>query len=719
MKNSTVLTKLFPLLLLSVLTLCISNLSAQSSNDWFNPDTVKAGRFDTGKMWTFEYPPTDYFKEAYDFIPTQEWYEHVRFATLKFATYCSASFVSADGLIMTNHHCARESVTEITKEGEDLHNDGFIALTLEDERPVPGLFVEQCIEIKDVTEEIYDALEESTSEEDRLNIESEKISEIESRYENDDDGIFAQVTPLYFGGKYSLYIYKRYSDVRLVFAPESQAGYFGGDYDNFTYPRYNLDCTFFRVYDDEGNPLKVDHYFKWSEKGAVPGEAVFVTGNPGSTNRLNIVAELEYSRDITYPQTIEMVESFIKFLEQLIKDDPERSYDLSDQLLNYYNSAKAYKGMLQGLQDEVLMQKKRDFEKNFKAKIQSDPELNEKYGDLWDNIESILNELRGIIKEQNAISYSSPEDPEYFFLAQELIAIAEELRLSESERLDEYIGSDLNDLVETLNPNNYDIAINKELLKNKIELLYLTLGEDSNLVKKFTNGKRGNEAVEDILSRTYLTSFDKIKEAVADGPDAILKSGDPFIDFIRLSDEAEQLIDIKTTDIYTKQDIYNQMLGRALFEVYGTSIPPDATFTLRLTDGVVKGFPYNGTIAPPITTFYGMYDRYYSFDGKFPWELHERWLNPPPDFDLSTPFNFVSTNDVVGGNSGSPIINKDAEIVGVAFDGNIQSLPGDFIYDPEVNRSVGVHSAGMLEAIKDLYKFKRLAEELVTGNLDE
>lgn len=718
MINPAVLNKFYLILFFLILTFSSSNSSAQTSNDLFNPDTVKAGRFDTGKMWTFEYPPIDYFKEAYDFTPTQEWYEHVRMASLKFATYCSASFVSADGLIMTNHHCARESVTEIMREEEDFHEDGFSASIFEDERPVPGLFVDQCIEIEDVTEEIYDALEKATSEEERLKIEGEKIEEIESRY-YEDDGIFAQVTPLYFGGKYSLYIYKRYSDVRLVFAPESQAGYFGGDYDNFTFPRYNLDCSFFRVYDEEGNPLKVDHYFKWSEKGAEPGEVVFVTGNPGSTSRLNTVSQLEYARDITYPQTIEMVDNFVSFLEEIIQNDPERGNDLNDQLLNYYNSAKAYKGMLRGLYDKVLMQKKRDFEKNFKDKVQSDPDLNEQYGDIWDKIENNMNELRGFITKQNAISYNSPDDPEYFSIAQELIAIAEELKLPESERLDKYKENDLDDLVETLNSEKFDIVMNKELLKNKIDILYSNLGEENNLVKKFTNGKRGNEAVEDILSRTYLTSFDKIKEAVADGPDAILKSGDPFIDFIRLSDEAEQLIDIKTTDIYTKQDIYNQMLGRALFQVYGTSIPPDATFTLRLTDGVVKGFAYNGTEAPPITTFYGMLDRYYSFDGKFPWELHERWLNPPAEFDFSTPFNFVSTNDVVGGNSGSPIINKDAEIVGVAFDGNIKSLPGDFIYDPEVNRSVGLHSAGMLEAIKDLYKFERLAEEIKTGKISK
>ena len=283
MKFFPILTKLFISLSASLLIYQSSEIFSQTP-ERINLDTVKAGRFDTGKMWTFEYPPTDYFKEEYGFTPDKEWYEHVQLATLKFADYCSASFVSADGLIMTNHHCARESVTEIISEGEDFHKDGFIAWELSDERPVPGLFVEQCIRIEDVTEEIQSALESAQSDSERIAIESEKISEIESRYPNDEE-TFAKVTPLYFGGKYSLYHYKRYNDVRLVFAPESQAGYFGGDYDNFTYPRYNLDCSFFRVYDKDGNPLKVDHYFKWSENGAEPGEVVFVPGNPGSTNQ--------------------------------------------------------------------------------------------------------------------------------------------------------------------------------------------------------------------------------------------------------------------------------------------------------------------------------------------------------------------------------------------------------------------------------------------------
>ncbi len=347
-------------LLFTLIVILFHQYSYSQSSEWLNLDTVKAGRFDTGKMWTFEYPPTEYFSEEYGFTPDKEWYDHVQRATLKFADYCSASFVSADGLIMTNHHCARESVSEIIGEGEEFHKDGFIAWELSEERPVPDLYVDQCIGIEDVTEEIHKALESAESDSERLMIESEKISEIESRYPNDEE-TFSKVTALYIGGKYSLYHYKRFNDVRLVFAPESQAGYFGGDYDNFTYPRYNLDCSFFRVYDEDGNPLKVDHYFKWSEKGAEPGEVVFVPGNPGSTNRLSTVAQLEYARDFTYPQTIQLVESFIHFLEGIIKEDPDASNYLNDQLLNYYNSKKAYGGMLQGLQDPVIDAKEKSF----------------------------------------------------------------------------------------------------------------------------------------------------------------------------------------------------------------------------------------------------------------------------------------------------------------------------------------------------------------------
>jgi hypothetical protein len=691
--------------------------SYSQSTARINLDTIKAGRFDTGKMWTFENPPTKYFEEEYGFTPDKDWFNHVQLATLKFADYCSASFVSEDGLIMTNHHCARESVTEIISEGEDFHKDGFVAWELSEERPIPGLFVEQCIGIEDVTEEIQSALEMAKSDSERIAIESQKIIEIEGRYEQNEK-TFAKVTPLYFGGKYSLYIYKRYNDVRLVFAPESQAGYFGGDYDNFTYPRYNLDCSFFRVY-DEGVPLKVEHYFNWSDNGAEPGDVVFVPGNPGATTRLSTIAQLEYARDYNYPQTIQLVESFIEFLEGIIEDDPESADYLTNQLLNYYNSRKAYKGMLNGLRDPLLMQRKRVFENELKAKVQSNPDLNEKYGTIWKEIENLMTEFRKLNDERNALSYNSVDAPEYFFIAGQVLEIAEELKLPEPDRSEMYNVDNLDNTIESILPESFDSEMNIQLLKNKIDELCLILDEDDEILKKFTNGKTGDEAVEDILSRSYLTSSKKIRQLINSGHESIINSDDPFIQFIQMADRRSEIISERESEIAADEQICNQKLGRVLFEVYGTSIPPDATFTLRISDGVVKGFDYNGTIAPPITTFYGLLDRYYSFNGKFPWNLHERWLDAPEEFDFSTPFNFVTTNDVVGGNSGSPIINKDAEIVGVSFDGNIQSLPGDFIYDPEVNRSVGVHSAGMLEAIKDLYKFERLANELINGKRED
>ena len=701
-------------LLLFILT---QSFSFSQSPEWLDLDTVKAGKFDMGKMWTFEYPPTKYFEEEYGFTPDEDWFKHVQLSTLKFADYCSASFVSEDGLIMTNHHCARESITDVSGEAENIHTNGFIAWDLEDEIPVPNLYVEQCVKIEDVTEEIQKALEAAQTDSARLAIEKAKISEIEKRYPNSKDE-FVKVTPLYFGGKYSLYHYKKYNDVRLVFAPEQQVGYFGGDYDNFTYPRYNLDCSFFRVYGKDGKPLKTENYFSWSIGGAKDGEVVFVPGNPGSTNRLNTVAQLEYSRDYIYPQTIEMLDGFISFIQAMMQEDTKSSAYLNDQLLKYYNSKKAYTGMLNGLKDPVLMAKKQDFENTLKEKVQSNPELNEKYGSIWTDIDDVISGTLQTQDEFSVLSYDSYDSPEYFTIASQLIPIANEYSYSINDTNSGYTEDDLKESIDLLIPDEFDYEMNNELLKAKIDDLYDKFG-DAEFLIEFTDGKKGDEAVDYILSQTIISSEEKMVELIKAGPDSLLNCGDPFINYVVYVDEQQEIYSKTLDELNAKEMTANQKLGEALFAVYGTSIPPDATFTLRISDGIVKGFDYNGTVAPPITTFYGMLDRYYSFGGEFPWDLDERWLDAPDEFDFSTPFNFVSTNDVVGGNSGSPIINKDAEIVGVSFDGNIQSLAGDFIYDPEVNRSIGVHSAGMLEAIKNLYEFERLAEELESGQIED
>ena len=409
-----------------------------------------------------------------------------------------------------------------------------------------------------------------------------------------------------------------------------------------------------------------------------------------------------------------MIESY----NLIIKNNPERKTKLQDRLFSFENSKKAYTGMLKGLRSPVLMQRKRDFEQNFKIAVQSDDELNEKYGDLWGKIEESRSELKKYSNERFAYSMNRFATPRYFFIADELVAIAHELAIPENERSELYVGEELENSLNALMPDDFDYEMNNNMLKQKLETLRRYLGSDNEIVKKMTGGKIGDEAVEYILSNSALTNLDDIKDLVENGSDAIVSGDDPFIYFILNGVPKGEELDAKMDAIVASEDTYNQSLGRALFEVYGTSIPPDATFTLRISDGVVEGFPYNGTVAPPITTFYGLYDRFNSFAKEYPWDLHEIWLNPPAEFDLATPFNFVSTNDIIGGNSGSPVINKNAEVVGLAFDGNIQGLPGNFIFRTEENRMVSVHSAGMMEAIRHIYKVDRLADELKNGKMN-
>jgi hypothetical protein len=692
-----------------------SPISAQSA-EWMKLDTVKAGQFDNGKMWTFEYPPMDYFKQAYNFQPDQAWFEHVRMSALRFANYCSASFVSEDGLVMTNHHCARQSITQVTREGEDLHETGFIAQTLQDERPVPGLYVDQLVLFKDVTDEVIDEINKASSDEERSKFENDIISKIEER-EAAATGLEVAITPLYNGGKYSLYGYKRYTDVRLVLAPEDQLGFFGGDPDNFTYPRFNLDCSFFRVYDENGNPLKTENFFKWSENGAAINEPVFVVGNPGNTDRLNTVAQLEYARDIQYPRTVSLLSSLTEIYSEMLRKDPSKKMDLQDMIFSFENSKKAIGGILEGLRNPVLMQRKKDFEKTFRASVDADPELKAKYGHLWEKISDSRKQLSEISNKNYALSLNRLATPKYFYIADEVIAIAENLKLPEGERNDLYVGDELDNTLASLFPEDFDVEMNNLLLEKKIDVLYLYLGANDPLVKKFTGGKQGKEAVDYVLSKSKVTNLDDLKELLKEGADEVLKADDPFIYFMMNSKDKADEYSKKIKEIVDVESSYSQQLGVALFHVYGTSIPPDATFTLRLADGVVEGFPYNGTYAQPFTTFFGLYDRYYGQGKEFPWSLPERWTPPPADFDLSTPFNFVSTNDIIGGNSGSPVINKNAEIVGLAFDGNIQGLPGNFIFRTEENRTVSVHSTGMYETIDKVYKLKRLSAELKAGKI--
>ncbi|MCX8010708.1 MAG: S46 family peptidase [Ignavibacteria bacterium] len=681
-------------------------------------ENVKAGKFDTGKMWTFDFPPLEYFKSEYGFNPTKEWFEKARLAAPRFGGGCSSSFVSEDGLLMTNHHCARGALDRVNKEGEALADSGFYAMRLEDERKVPNLAIDQLILIEDVTDEVKAAFESGKTDEEKVNARRAKIQEIENRY-NEKTKLMCNVVTFFNGGKYSLYGYKRYTDVRLVFAPETIVAYYGGDYDNFTYPRYDFYVAFFRVYDEDGKPLKTPNYFKWSNNGAGEGDVIFVVGNPGRTSRLLTVSQLEFLRDYSFPTSVDLLNNLVRIYSDFIEKNPDKRLKYQSQLFGIANSQKANTGYWDGLKDKYLMAKKRDFENTFKSKVMANPQLKSKYGSLWDEIAEIQEEKAEIFAKNYVLGFRGMGRAVYFQIASSLVEYANQMKLPEDKRMPRYKGKALDSLKMRIVPADLEHSIQKEILAYQLESMKKAYGNENDAINKLVGNKPAKLVAEDLVNSTIVCDKEKVNALLNGNPDEILNSKDPFISFIvKIENEANE-ISKKYSDLQAKESAKVQPLGNALFDIYGTSIPPDATSSLRISDGVVKGYEYNGTIAPPITTFYGMYDRYYSFGKKGDFNLPDRWVNHSSRFDLSTPFNFVSTADIIGGNSGSALVNKNLELVGLAFDGNIESLAGLFIFDETKNRTVAVHSAGLLEGLEDLYYAERLVKELKSGKMEK
>ena len=693
--------------------------SIHSQNFYYGVDfdTVKAQKFDMGKMWTFEHPPLNYFEETYSFKPSNEWLDKVQKSALKFGNGCSASFVSEDGLIMTNHHCIRSLLRDLSTEERDLLKYGFYAENLEDELKIPGLFVRQLMIIEDVTNEIKESMLTVDSDSEKVAVKNQKIEEIKNRYTEKDPELTYEVISLYYGGKYSLYGYKKFTDIRLVFAPELIVSKLGGDYDNFTYPRYGLDCAFLRAYENE-KPIKTDYYFQWSEESIYEDQPVFVVGNPGSTNRLYTIAQLEYLRDYRYGLQTPMRKELYKVYYDLVMQSNAEDMKLVVNLFNVGNGLKVYESTYLALQDPYFLARKKDFEKNFKQAIYCDPDLTMKYGNLWQQIAENRKASSVYAKELYALTISSYYSSAYFLVARNFIKLADQLNLPESEREFAYKNENLDSLIEYIFPDNFNKDVEDKKLLVQLSVLQNNLSHDNQLIQDLFMGMDVDRAAENILSRSLITTKENVFRLAKAGADSILNSNDPFIKYIleardRLSEL--QKIDKKLDD---SDEINNQLLGEAFYEVYGDSVPPDATGTLRISDGIIKGYDYNGTRAPIKTTFYGSLDRYFSFNKKFPFNLPDYWQNLPDEFDLSTTLDFISTCDIIGGNSGSPTININAEIVGLAFDGNMESHSGRYIYTTEANRTVSVSAEGMMEAITDLYRATRLSEEILNGSLD-
>jgi hypothetical protein len=679
-------------------------------------DTVKAQKFDMGKMWTFENPPLDYFEETYDFRPNEEWLDKVQKSALKFGNGCSASFISEDGLIMTNHHCIRGILRDLSTEEKDLLKYKFYAEKPEDELKIPGLFVRQLMMIKDVTEEIQSAMNTVETDSEKVVVRNQKIGEIKKRFSEQDPELSYEIISLYYGGKYSLYGYKRYDDIRLVFVPELMVSKLGGDYDNFTYPRYGLDCAFLRAYEND-KPIKTDYYFDWSTEKIYEDQPVFVVGNPGSTNRLYTIAQLEFLRDYRFGLQTPMRKDLYKIYDELVKETNAEDMKLVATLFNVGNGLKVFESTYNALKDQFFMARKKDFEEKFKQAVQSDPELNKKYGDIWNQITENRKEASKIAKEIFALTISSTYSPRYFFIARDLIKLAEQKKLPEEEREEAYKSEKLDSLIGNIFPSNFNKELENKKLLVQLNVLRNNLPEENELKRLIFERKNVQEAAKIILQKSILTSKEDVIALAKSGADAILNSDDPFLSFILKS--KDRLNDLQTIDkrLEDSDIVNNQLLGEALYEVYGDSIPPDATGTLRISDGIIKGYDYNGTRAPIKTTFYGSLDRYFSFNKQFPFNLPAYWEKLPEEFDLSTTLDFISTCDIIGGNSGSPVLNTNAEVVGLAFDGNMESHSGRYIFTTEANRTVSVSAEGMIEAIRDLYKAERLSSEILNGKM--
>jgi len=710
MKNKTLITA-------SLLLILQLNLTAQSYYYGVDFDTVKAQKFDMGKMWTFENPPLDYFEENYNFRPTKEWLDKVQKSALKFSSGCSASFISEDGLIMTNHHCIRGLLRDLSTDELDLLKYKFYAGTQEEELKIPGLFVSQLMIIEDVTEEIQTTMNTAETDSEKVVKRNEKIMKIKAKYSEKNPELNYEIISLYYGGKYSLYGYKKYNDIRLVFAPELIVSKLGGDYDNFTYPRYGFDCAFLRAYEND-KPIKTEYYFNWSTEPIYEDQPVFVVGNPGSTNRLYTMAQLEYLRDYRFGLQTPMRKELYAIYEELVEQTDAEDMKSVVTLFNVGNGLKVYDATYQSLKDPFFLARKKDFENKFKEAIQSNSELNKTYGNIWNQIAENRNEASIYAKEIYSLTISTTYSPKYLFIARDLVNLADQLKLSEDQRSESYKEENLDKLIENIFPAVFDKNLEDKKLILQLNVLMNNLASDNQPLQIMTDGKTGNEAITNLLAKSKLATKENVIALAKSGAEAILNSDDPFINFVLSSRERLAQMENKNKELEDADVINNQLLGEALYKVYGDAIPPDATGSLRISDGVLTGYDYNGTRAPYKTTFYGSLDRYYSFNKKFPFNLPDYWQNLPEEFDPSTPLNFVSTCDIIGGNSGSPTLNIDAEVVGLAFDGNMESHSGRFIYTTEINRTVSVSAEGMIEAMSDLYKAERLADEILNGKIE-
>jgi hypothetical protein len=665
-------------------------------------DTIRAGRFDFGKMWTFEHAPMAYFSEEYGFRADSAWFAKARMAALRIPG-CSASFVSPHGLLATNHHCVRGRLASLSRPEESLLDDGFRARSLDDERRIPDYYADQLIAALDVSDEVF-AATDAASPANRDAVRQAVLDRIEERlrqqYQSLGNRLHVQIVPLYQGGRYSAYVFRRFTDVRLVAAAELPMANFGGDPDNFTYPRHALDFAILRVYDDDGKPFETDQYFRWGSGGVHEGDPIFLIGNPGRTNRLNTMAQLDYQRDVEVPALVTNVDERLSAMRAFSQADPSTAdaINLRVRMLSLSNRLKAQAGRLDALRTPEVMARKQAAESDLQTAIVGNPRLRAQYGRLLDSIAQL----------QSAKRAAGPMYAASLRITDTSAVSGFELRLL-------VIGESLLDQSDTVViSGNQPPALEQALLAARLRDFRRYLGPDDSVTTTALGGRSPEDAAAALLATSVLGDSARLAQAIATG---VLASDDPGVTLARVFVRSYRHIMHGYDSLVEVEDALAANLGRVRYEVYGAEVPPDGSSSPRITDGRVLPYPYNGTLAPVYTTFYGTYELNAAHGQESEWALPPRWRVPPAGLDLATPLNFISTTDSYGGNSGSPAITRDLQLVGLNFDRNIEGLSRAFIYLPERGRNVMVDVRAVEAALDHVYDLDRIARELRTGTL--
>ncbi len=681
---------------LSLLALLVLAAPAFAQGAAFDPDTVQARPLDGGKMWLFEDPPTEYFQETYGFAPDEAWYRRARLASLRMPG-CSASFVSPNGLVLTNHHCAQRHVVAVDQGGEGLLDEGFYATSLEEERRVPGLTMDQLVAIDDVTDEMSAAVDAAETDAEREAAFEAAEAAVTARLlqpygittpDADADDYVVQVVGLYNGGRYSAYTFRRYRDVRLAMAPEQALGFFGGDPDNFTYPRYAADFAFFRIYGDDGQPLQPEEHFPLSAEGVEAGSLVFVIGNPGSTSRGLTVAELEFLRDVGLGGTLRFIETREAALRAYLATGEAPSPDeLRSQIFGLSNARKAYGGRLRGLSDPYVVARRAAAERDFR--------------DASAEAAGLIDQLAAIQAEKRALAPAYRVFPTLFSGSYSSSLMLRALALARGD------AEAVADVPER------PAVLERAYLTAQVDALREYYRDQGEALPEALDGETAQAAADRLLAESL---------AANPSPDPEQAEYDPAVALVRGLLPQIQDFQSAAAGFEAREAEVARRLGRERFATFGNAVPPDATFSLRFTDGIVRGYPYNGTLAPPMTTMYGIYDRYHSFcssgaSDPCEWDLPARWLDAEGRVDLSTPVNFTSTSDTIGGNSGSGVVNRAGELVGLNFDRTIEGLVRDYIYAPERGRNVMVDTRLVVEALTNVYGLDGLVTEIREGTL--